>query len=109
MKGVFVDTAGWMMLADAADPGHTKARRFRDEWMEAGGTFVTTDYVTDETLTLLRMRLGVDVAERWWDASSGSPRVRWVAIDSERAARARAWFFRFREHAFSLPTARASP
>jgi len=51
---VFVDTAGWMTLADVADPGHARAARFRDQWLEQGGTFVSTDYVMDETLTLHR-------------------------------------------------------
>ena len=30
MKVAFVDTAGWMMLADAGDPAHRAAVQFRD-------------------------------------------------------------------------------
>ena len=74
MKGMFVDTAGWMMLADAADPMHVDAASFRDRWLRGGGVLASTDFVVDETLTLLRVRLGFDAAERWWDQVEGSAR-----------------------------------
>lgn len=102
MKRVFVDTAGWMMLADAADPLHERATRFRDEWLEQRGLFVSSDYVLDETLTLLRMRLGLDAAEAWWDRVQGSTRLVWEPIDSSRAQKALSWFFRWRDKTFSF-------
>ena len=102
MKLVFVDTSGWTMLADTDDRDHAAAVRFRDQWMKAGGAFVTTDYIVDETLTLLRMRLGLDAAERWLGDVSLSPRVRWEGIGPDRAEKARAWLFRWREHEFSF-------
>ncbi len=101
-KLLFVDTAGWMMTADAADPQHRRARDCRDEWLERGGVLLSTDYVMDETLTLLRMRLGLEAAERWWSQVSGSSRVLWEAVDAERGERARAWFFRWADKEFSF-------
>jgi predicted nucleic acid-binding protein/antitoxin (DNA-binding transcriptional repressor) of toxin-antitoxin stability system len=101
-KAAFVDTAGWMMLADAADPVHARARTFRDDWLKRGGVFVSTDFVLDETLTLLRMRLGIDAAEAWWNQVEGSGRLVWEWIDTQRAERARGWFFRWRDKAFSF-------
>ena len=89
MKALFVDTAGWVMLADGRDPQHAVARTARDEWLAAAGTLVSSDFVMDETLTLLRVRLGLDAAERWWEQVSGSPRLRWEWIDPERAEKAR--------------------
>lgn len=102
MKPVYVDTGGWMMLVDAADRRHEAARAFRDDWLVSGGTLVTSDYVIDETLTLLRMRLGLDVARRWWMMVSGSPRLRAEAVDVERADRAREWFFGWADQSFSF-------
>jgi predicted nucleic acid-binding protein len=102
LKPTFVDTAGWMMLADASDPRHQAARAFRDEWLSTGGTLVSSDFVMDETLTLVRARLGIDAAERWWEQVDGSPRVLWEWIDANRAEKARAWFFRWRDKAFSF-------
>jgi hypothetical protein len=101
-KALFVDTAGWMMLADAADPLHGEAVAVRDRWLEGGGVFVSTDFVLDETLTLIRTRLGIDAAERWWNQVEGSPRLSWEPIDASRSERARRWFFRWRDKAFSF-------
>jgi predicted nucleic acid-binding protein len=60
MKRLFVDTAGWMAMADSKDPMHTPFRTARDQWLEAGGILVVSNYVIDETLTLIRMRLSLD-------------------------------------------------
>jgi predicted nucleic acid-binding protein len=58
--------------------------------------------VVDETLTLLRMRLGLPAAERWWEQVEGSRVLRWESVDTTRAAKARALFFRFRDKGFSF-------
>jgi predicted nucleic acid-binding protein len=102
LKALFVDTAGWTMLADAADRQHAAARAFRDRWLERGGVLVSSDFVMDETLTLLRMRLGLQAAERWWDQVQSSTRVRWEWIDPARAESARHWFFRWQDKDFSF-------
>lgn len=102
MKDLFVDTAGWLMLADRADPDHEAARSARDGRLRAGGILVSTDYVVDETLTLLRVRLGLDAAEEWWRRVESSDRILWERIDDLRAEKARAWFFRWRDKTFSF-------
>lgn len=102
MKAIFVDTAGWMACADAADPAHARATAARDAALEAGRVLVTTDYVVDETLTLVRMRLGLPAAEAWWSQVDGSTRVRWQWIDPSRAERARGLFFRHRDKEYSF-------
>ncbi len=102
MDLLFVDTAGWVMMVDGADRQHSRACRHRDGHLERGGVLVTSDYVVDETLTLLRMRLGLDVAESWWRMVSGSRRVRFEAVDAQRAERAREIFFGWRDKAFSF-------
>lgn len=102
MKFLFVDTAGWMACADAADAKHSVAASARDKWLEQGGHLVTTDYVIDETLTLLRFRIGLDAAEEWWHTIAASARLRHERVDAERAERARAIFFRYRDKDFSF-------
>jgi hypothetical protein len=101
-RALFVDTSGWMAMADAADPAHAASQAARDDWLRAGGTLLSTDYVIDETLTLIRLRLGLDAASQWWEQVEGSPRVRWEWIDPTRAERARSWFFRWRDKDFSF-------
>jgi len=102
VKALFVDTAGWVACADAADPDHEATRAARDEALEARRVLVTTDYVVDETLTLIRMRLGLAAAEAWWAQVEGSRRVRHESIDAVRAEKARALFFRHRDKRYSF-------
>ena len=97
-----MDTAGWVACADAADPAHNKSAGARDAWLQEGGVLVTTDYVADETLTLLRVRLGLGTAEAWWQQVDGSPRLRWEYVSLARADKARGFFFRYRDKEFSF-------
>jgi predicted nucleic acid-binding protein len=91
-----------MALADESDPLHKDSMKIRDGWLEQGGILVTSDYIVDETLTLIRMRLSLGAAEEWWEQVSESPRVRWEWINAERAEKARAWFFKWKDKSFSF-------
>ena len=102
MKGVFVDAAGWMACADESDPAHNRAREARDSALEQGNVLVTTDYVLDETLTLIRMRLGLAAAKAWWEQIEGSSRLRWEWIGMARAEKARGVFFRHHDKDYSF-------
>jgi hypothetical protein len=102
VKGLFVDTAGWVACADAADLAHQRATASRDHWLHEGGVLVTTDYVVDETLTFLRLRLGLGAAEAWWRQVEDSSRLRWEFISLGRADKARGLFFRYTDKEFSF-------
>jgi hypothetical protein len=54
---IFVDTSAWCAIEDGGDPHHEASLQFKDE---IAGTcrLVTTDYVLDETYTLLLLNLG---------------------------------------------------
>jgi len=61
----FVDTAGWAALFVGSDPDHLPAA----EWIrQHSGRLVTSDYVLDETLTLLKARHGVQLSVSAGDA-----------------------------------------
>ena len=102
MKGLFVDTAGWMACADEADCTHKSSCAARDAALEEGQVLVTTDYVMDETLTLIGKRLGLAAAEAWWEQVEGSSRLRWEWIGMPRSERARHLFFRYRDKDYSF-------
>ena len=102
MTALFVDTAGWMACADASDAAHDASRAARDNAMRAGRPLVTTDYVVDETLTLMRIRLGLSASETWWRQIDGSPRGRWERIDSARFDHALELFFQHRDKGYSF-------
>ena len=91
-----------MACADAADSAHHRARQARDSALESGKVLVTTDYVIDETLTLIRLRLTLAAAEDWWTQLEGSSRLRWEWIDVARAEKARDIFFRHRDKKYSF-------
>ena len=102
MKPLFVDTAGWVACADGADPAHARAGAARDGALEAGRMLVTTDFVVDETLTLIRFRLGLAAADAWWQQLDASARVRWERVETQRFEKARALFFQYRDKRFSF-------
>jgi len=52
--------------------------------------------------TLLRIRLGLAAAQTCWRQVESSARLRWEWIGVERAEKARAIFFRFRDKDFSF-------
>lgn len=58
----FVDTSAWYALVVPDDANHERAH----EWLKTyPGRLITTDYVIDETLTLLRSRGQRDDAIDW--------------------------------------------
>ena len=89
-------------MADAADPAHQASRRERDSCLQSGGVLVSTDYVIDETLTLIRVRLGLRAAAEWWAQIDASSRIRWERIDASRAEKARTRFFEWTDKDFSF-------
>ena len=102
MERLFVDTAGWMAMADLKDPLHLTSVHARDSWLEKGGILTTSNYVLDETLTLIRMRLGMEATQKWWMTISKSPRCRVEWISPEQAEKAVRWFFDWKDQSFSF-------
>jgi len=50
---IFIDTTAWYARLIPSDPNHEAARKWSEQNKEA---FITTDYVIDEILTLLKVR-----------------------------------------------------
>ena len=95
-----VDTWGWLSLADAKEPRHSAVRtRLAALWND-GGTAITTDYVLDETFTLVFRRLPVPKALRFLTTIERGEKdgtLRIERISGERFARAKALRRRFRD------------
>ena len=56
MNRIFVDTGAWYTLVDNRDPVHVKASAF---FVHNTIPLITTNYVFDETVTLIRKKIGV--------------------------------------------------
>ena len=102
MKLMFVDTAGWVAAADASDPKCDHTRKCRDSWIENGGILLTTDQVCSETLTVMRFRLGINIAEKWWEQIGRSSRVQIETLDPIQIEKSRLMFFRYKDKDFSF-------
>ena len=68
MARLFVDTWGGLALRDKGDRRHRGAATAFDEALSAKALVVTTDYVLDETFTLLFRRLSVNKARESLEA-----------------------------------------
>jgi len=67
MAGLFVDTWGWLALRDKSDRRHREVLALLNQALEQGAPIVTTDYVLDETFTLLFRRLATHLAKASMD------------------------------------------
>jgi uncharacterized protein len=85
---VFMDTAGFLALWDAADEHHGRALRLQDELARNSHRFLTTDYVIDETVTLLLVRHSHSAAADFLRTAttSESLHLQWVTSDRFHAA-----------------------
>jgi len=60
---LFVDTWGWSTLRDKREAGHKEVARFYYNCLSQGVLVYTTDYILDETFTLLFRRLSFSKAK----------------------------------------------
>ena len=81
---ILVDSRAWYALADNRERHHGDAvRLFSRVTKGEFGRILTTDYVLDETYTLLRMRLGTEAVRALRGLLSGSSNLQMVRV-SER-------------------------
>jgi len=79
---IFVDTSAWYAIESVDEKNHQKAKKFLGEIASGThGVIVTTDYVLDETMTLLQSRKSLLAAMSFVEKirKSKSIRVFWVS------------------------------
>ena len=99
---VFVDTSGFLALWDAGDQHHSAAVALQESVASKRRRFVTSDYVADETATLLLIRHSHSAAADFLQSldRSGALRMEWVGPD--RFAAGAALFQRRRDKEWSF-------
>ena len=69
---LFVDTWGWVAVADRRDAGHDSATEVFQQARRSGGT-ITSNFILDETFTLLFQRRPFEEAWRFTTTIVKSP------------------------------------
>ncbi len=78
---IFVDTSAWLAAADVRDGYHGAALRAQHELYSGQfGRLITSDYILDETLTLLRRRIGPEGVRKFAAGLAASRSVQLVPI-----------------------------
>jgi predicted nucleic acid-binding protein len=99
---LFLDTSGLYAYMVSKDSRHKKASASIRETVKARRYLVTTDYIIDETATLLKFRGYGHVASSLFDSiiSSKACRVEWMDMDN--FDKTRALFLKYNDHEWSF-------
>ncbi len=99
MKWVFVDTSAWYALIDAKDPDHPSVLHSLRQYQN---NLLTTNYIVDETITLLRYRVGWQYARQFGEQLFSGQLAQYIRVTEldEKAA----WeiFERYQDKIFSF-------
>ena len=99
MKRVFVDTSAWYAYIRADDPDHKAVKISIEQW---AGRLLTSNFVFDEVVTLVRGRLGVAKAERVGNTLRDSGAVDMVRVLPEDEEEAWKIFIQHRDKDYSF-------
>jgi uncharacterized protein len=91
-RDIFVDTSGFFALLVVNDPMHRRANQVLTRSAKEKRRYVTTDYVLDESATLLRARGAGHLVAGLFDTIFASNACRIVWMDPDRFAQCRTYF-----------------
>lgn len=83
MRTLFLDTSFIIALEDADDQNHDKAIHYWEKFKKEPHKLITTTYVFDETITLLKRRLGFVKASSVGEMLLGSSLMEIVHVSQE--------------------------
>lgn len=102
VQRLLIDTGAIYAFVTRNDPHHESAKSFMAGWLARRGTFVLTDAVFAETMTLLKVRLGSDIAIRVGQELRRNPAYLWLALGPEGERDTWALFQRYRDKDWSF-------
>jgi len=99
---IFADSSGFYAILVKEDDRHRAALRVLRESRRRKRGFITTDYVLDETATLLKARGFTHLLEKFFEIveSSHACRIEWM--DPERFRETKALFFKHSDQGWSF-------
>ena len=98
---IFIDTSGFYSLLVKKDSMHSPAKKIVHNASKARTRFITTDYIIDESATLLRVKGYSHILPDFFDTlfSSKVCTVEWM--DQERFFLTKDFFVKHRDHKWS--------
>jgi uncharacterized protein len=97
---LFVDTRGWVRLESKREIRHAEVKVFFDHFCQQAGISYTTDYVLDETITMIFQRTPFEVARaflQWLDEAITRGYLRLERITPERFQKAKQLRLKYRD------------
>ncbi|HEX9940894.1 MAG TPA: PIN domain-containing protein [Thermoanaerobaculia bacterium] len=98
---ILIDTGAIYAFVTRTDPHHEAAKRFVREWLRQKGVFVLPDVVFAETMTLLKARVGPEVALRVGRELRQNAAYAWLVLGIEAERETWAVFQRFTDKDWS--------
>jgi predicted nucleic acid-binding protein len=98
----FVDTSGLFALLAKRDPAHSLAEKWLREARATRRQAVTTDYVLDETATLLKARGRSDLLPGFFGFVSSSEALQIEWMSPARFDETREFFLQHHDHRYSF-------
>ncbi len=99
---IFVDTSAFLALENRGDVYHSKALIFKDTCIKTGQALITSDYVLDESYTIIRLRAAHAVAVQFGETLRKSQFIRIEYITPEIIEEAWRLFKAYADHDFSF-------
>jgi uncharacterized protein len=99
---IFVDTSGFFSLLSPSDASHKKAVEILNKARQTNQLFITTDYVIDETATLLNARGIGHLAGILFDTVTATRVCRMEWMDHDRFAKTQTYFEKHSDHKWSF-------
>ncbi len=99
---IFIDSSGFYAMLASDDDGHAAAAKIVAAAQKRKRGFVTTDYVLDETATLLKARRKPHLAVQLFDRLDRSQACRIEWTDSERFHEVRSYFVKHADQEWSF-------
>ncbi len=101
-KNVFIDTSGWVALFLKNDKNHKEAVCIYETINSSGMKVVTSDYVLDETVTMLTKKLGARQSIEIGDSLILSDIIKIIFINPDCFHSAWQYYHKFKDKKFSF-------
>ena len=98
---ILIDTGAIFAFVTRTDSHHEAAKRFVRDWLDQNGIFILLDVVFAETMTLLKARLGSEVAIRVGRELRQNKAYAWLPVGDEGERDTWAVFQRFTDKEWS--------